>query len=185
MNASVPPCNRESEVLDLIGIGQWPARADAQLAGHVASCPHCSDLVVVASAIVDERDHGEHQPRLPDAGIVWLRAQLRARDEARRRAARPLLVAQIAGAAVVIAILAMWSGGLMDRVPALAASGWAVLTDLFARQPAVVTDARAQSSSAVSPTIGSWLLPALIAATLAAIMLAVGVSRLADDENGL
>jgi hypothetical protein len=67
----------------------------------------------------------------------------------------------------------------------LAASGWAVLTDLFARQPAVVTDARAQSSSAVSPTIGSWLLPALIAATLAAIMLAVGVSRLADDENGL
>ena len=185
MNAPFAPCSRETEVLDLVGIGQWPARADADLATHVASCPHCADLVVVASAILDERDRGEQYARLPDAGIVWFRAQVRAREDARRRAARPLLIAQIAGAAVVVAILAMWSGGLIERVPALAASGWSALADLFATQPALIGEAGAQSGATVSQTTNSWLVPALLVTTLVVVMLAFGVSRLADDEHGL
>lgn len=185
MKRAMTPCEREADVLDLIAIGQWPARADANLAAHVATCPNCADLVVVASAIVDVRDNGERHTRLPDAGIVWLRAQMRAREDAARRAGRPLLVAQVAGAAAIVAILAIWSGGLMGSLSAFASSGWTAVTELFARQPALVADTSASSVGTVSRTATSWLIPALIGGTLAVVMLAFGVSKLADDEHGL
>ena len=58
MNRPMIPCARETDVLDLIAIGQWPARADATLAAHVASCASCSDLAIVASAITDSGSSG-------------------------------------------------------------------------------------------------------------------------------
>jgi hypothetical protein len=185
MSRAMTPCARESDVLDLIGIGQWPARADADLAAHVASCPSCTDLALVASAIVDVRDTGTAYKRLPDAGIVWLRAQMRAREDAARRAARPLWMAQVAGVAAVIAILVIWSGGLMGSLSAFASSGWAAITEMFARQPTLMADASPASAGTAAQAGGTWLIPALIGGTFAVVMLAFGVSKLADDERGL
>lgn len=183
MNRSMAPCAREGDVLDLVAIGQWPARADADLAAHVAACPSCSDLALVASAIVDVRDTGAAHKRLPDAGIVWLRAQMRAREDAARRAARPIWIAQWTGMAVIAAILVMWSGGLMGSLSAFASSGWTAVSELFARQPALATNAAVAGTPVEGG--GTWLVPALIGGTLAVVMLAFGVSKLADDERGL
>ena len=183
MNRPMIPCARETDVLDLIAIGQWPARADASLAAHVASCASCSDLAIVASAITDVRDTGDEYHRLPDSGIVWLRAQMRAREDATQRAARPLLMAQIAGLVAVTAILAVWSGGLMGSFSAFASTGWTAVSDLFARQSSLFAQTTPSGTGTAAPGLPTWLLPALVGGTLAVVALAFGVSKLADEDS--
>ncbi|MEO8482990.1 MAG: hypothetical protein ABI634_12320 [Acidobacteriota bacterium] len=184
MTRHATACARETEVLDLIAIGQWPARADADLAAHVASCPNCVELALVASAIVDVRDSGEGYRHLPDSGIVWLRAQMRAREDATNRAARPLWLAQFAGVAAVVAILAIWSSGLMGSVSGVASSGWTSMTDLFARVPELfVLSIQPAGGGTGAETATRWLIPGLIVATLGVIALAFGVSKLADGDG--
>jgi len=89
-------CPRETEVLDLVSIGQWPSRADADLIAHVAGCETCADLASVAAAMAELGENARMSVRVPDASVVWYRAQMAARDEITRRATRPMLVAQIA-----------------------------------------------------------------------------------------
>lgn len=183
MSARPDACPHEADILDLIAIGQWPDRAGADLAAHVASCPACADLALVASSIIDVRDSGASARRLPDAGIVWLRAQMRARADARRRAARPFLFAQVAGAAALAAILAIWWGGLMGTVTALVANGWTAALDLFGRQATALTAATPAHDATTAAPGAPWLIPGVVAATLAVVALAFALSRLADDER--
>jgi hypothetical protein len=99
-------CACERDVLDLVAIGQWPSRADEALRAHVASCATCAEVAAVAAAVrewADDSDAAE-PVKVPDASVVWYRAQVRAREDATRRASRPVLVAQlVALVAVVIA----------------------------------------------------------------------------------
>lgn len=88
-------CRYETDVFDLVWTGGWPVRAEASLQAHVAGCPICQDLVIVASA-VGELDDRATSVKLPDASAVWYSAQARARQELSRRAARPVLVAEVA-----------------------------------------------------------------------------------------
>jgi len=138
-------CARESDVLDLIAIGQWPSRADESLRRHVASCASCADLAAVASAVIEASDAEIARARVPDASVVWYRARQRAREEKMRRAARPLLITQTAAAVAIFALgalawstgaswLAGWSGELRTllggwpvRAASIALGGWAVL----------------------------------------------------------
>lgn len=83
-------CPFESEVLDAVASRRWPARADDTLRAHVASCESCADLAAVAGALLYEEDAAYAEARVPPAGAVWHRAQLRAREEATRAAARPI-----------------------------------------------------------------------------------------------
>jgi hypothetical protein len=105
MNAT--ECIRESEILDEIAAGRWPAEAPASLTAHAASCPLCADLALAASALHDDQAAATQAPMaLPSAGQVWWRAELRARHEAARMAQRPLLAVQVVAAVVVLAALA-------------------------------------------------------------------------------
>jgi hypothetical protein len=109
-------CSFEQDLLDAIHTGRWPARADAALSSHVASCAVCRDVAAVAVAVVDaaaEPLSGAVQ--VPDAGAVWLRAQWRARADAARRATHPITAVQAAGLACLAAI-----GGALFG----ASSGW-------------------------------------------------------------
>ncbi len=97
-------CAHEREVLDLVAVGQWPGRADAALQSHVAGCATCREVAAVAVAVREWAD----DPRpvtVPDASVVWYRAQVRAREEAARRATRPVLAAQVVALATVILAL--------------------------------------------------------------------------------
>jgi len=126
MRASEMACPCERDVLDLVAIGQWPSRADETLRAHVAACATCAEVAVVAAAVREWADEADNpQPvKVPDASVVWYRAQVRARQEATRRASRPVLVAQLV-ALVAVVIAAVWIGpelSLSVSMPDL--SGW-------------------------------------------------------------
>ena len=105
-------CPHESDVLELVSIGQWPARADAALREHAAGCDVCADLAAASAAIIELRDAPAQDIKVPDASVVWYRAQIHARVDAAARAARPLRMAQAAGAVCFLAVaLAWWSTG--------------------------------------------------------------------------
>jgi hypothetical protein len=101
-------CPHETEVLDLVAIDQWPQRADAALRAHVAACASCADLASIATA-VREWGHVDAVPRMPEATVVWHRAQVRARAEAAHAAFRPLWLAQ-GFAAVALVVALVWIG---------------------------------------------------------------------------
>jgi hypothetical protein len=97
-------CVHEREVLDLVAVGQWPGRADAALQSHVAGCAACREVAAVAVAVREWADDQE-LVTVPDASVVWYRAQVRAREEAARRASRPVLAAQLVALATVVLAL--------------------------------------------------------------------------------
>ena len=94
-------CDRESDVLLMVGTGRWPDRAPADLCAHAADCTVCSELALVSSAIGAEREHAGI-PQLPASGVVWWRAQLRARQEAARQAVRPITATQAVAFAALV-----------------------------------------------------------------------------------
>ena len=98
-------CPFEDDVLMMVTTGRWPDRAPADLVAHAAGCDVCADLAVVAQAIdeasgIDAAHVSEDAARVPGAGTVWWRAQLRARQEAAAAVGRPITVAQAALLAV-------------------------------------------------------------------------------------
>jgi hypothetical protein len=106
----LPECAHEREVLDLVLAERWPDRCDADTLAHVAGCDVCADVVAVALAMHDDQ---VLQPMtsaaVPDATLVWWRAQLRAHEEAGRQAARP--IAMVQGVGIGIAGVAALSLG--------------------------------------------------------------------------
>ena len=113
-------CEREPDVLDALAAQRWPARCDVELRAHVSACPICLDLVQVASALLEDHDITYHDARLPPSGIVWWRAQLRAREEDVRAAARP--IAFIQGIAVSAGVWLLVT--LLRALPASTIAAW-------------------------------------------------------------
>jgi len=169
MTSAPASCVHEQDVLDLVAIDQWPARADGALRAHVESCDVCGDLALVAVAF----SAAENRPdlvRVPDATIVWYGARLMARLDHTRRAARPVMVVQAAAAASVVVVAAvLWRafGPLMlawlrDAWPGIRPGG----ADLIAW------------FDALSPR-WRWLCAGLLAWGIS-VPLALGLARFAD-----
>jgi len=102
-------CQREDETIRTV----WSdGRAgDAGLAAHLAECASCAEIASLAALFREERAHAVSSAQVPSAGLVWWRAQRRAKEEAARKAARPITIvhgiALGSGAAAVAAILAV------------------------------------------------------------------------------
>jgi hypothetical protein len=95
-----PDCGRENEVMEAIAFGRWPAQCP-ELAAHAASCVICADVVAVARALHEDREHLCREAHPPAAGMVWWRATIRARAEAARTATQPISILQgVAGACI-------------------------------------------------------------------------------------
>jgi hypothetical protein len=115
-------CNREQEVLDAIASARWPDRLGEELGAHVSSCAVCSDLGLIAKAFEEDQRTALGEVRIPSAGLVWWRAELRARQEAVRVASRPITFAQVVAIASMIGIAMVFlskveiSTGLLDFV---------------------------------------------------------------------
>ena len=106
-------CSCEEDVLAAIGTGRWPDRVDADLRAHVDQCAICKDIVTVAVAFAGEISgarHRTHIAKIPDSSVIWLRAQLRARNEAAKTAARPITVAQTLSFASIIGLFGVLLG---------------------------------------------------------------------------
>ena len=84
-----PECEFEAEILAAVIESCWPHSADAALHEHAASCAVCSEAVLVASALAEDRAMMRDSAHIPEPGRVWWLAQVRARREAVATAGRP------------------------------------------------------------------------------------------------
>lgn len=91
-------CPRAQETLDLVRAGRWPHGCDDETRTHIAACPDCG----VTSMIAADYHAAVRTARVPGSGLVWWRAQRRAREEAEHTAAR--VVTFVQGASVAIGI---------------------------------------------------------------------------------
>lgn len=154
----ISECGREQDLLDALSARRWPERCEEELCAHVASCAVCADLVDVASAFLDDRESAWREARVPPSGVVWWRAQLRAREEAARAAGRPLAFIQ-----GVAASLAVWLVvALVRTVPASYVSvfrAWLreALPDVAITVPDVARLTAALPLSVIL-LVGAWLL---------------------------
>jgi len=98
-------CNHESEVVRAVTSGRWAEPANEMLRKHTESCAVCSDLASVAVALQDDYSRASQSVRIPSAGLVWWRTELRARREAVRKAERPITWAQAFGGACAVGVL--------------------------------------------------------------------------------
>jgi hypothetical protein len=101
-------CDREPEVLEAV----FHNRLSEELRAHAASCAVCGDVMTVASVVHTDFDRAQRQAAVPTPEIVWWRAQMRARQDAARRAARPILFTQALAIAAVIGLLISLAGQL-------------------------------------------------------------------------
>ena len=99
----ITECTREQDVLDAVAAGRWPERCDPELRDHIADCRICRDVASVFAALSEERDAAWDEAIVPPSSVVWWRAQMRAREEAARTAARPIAAAQMFAVACLVA----------------------------------------------------------------------------------
>lgn len=106
-------CNHEVEIVEAITSGRWPAGCSEELRLHSEACPVCTDVVQVALALSEERAAALSNVRVPSAGLVWWRSEMRARRDAVSKATRPLQIVEwISVVCVLIAAGALlrWMG---------------------------------------------------------------------------
>src|SRR5436305_111084 len=98
-------CTRESETTEAVQSGRWPDGCHGELRQHVHNCLVCSEVVTVALALRTDYEDIAPDIRIPSAGLVWWRAELRARREAVRAVQRPLTLFQAFAAACSIGVV--------------------------------------------------------------------------------
>jgi hypothetical protein len=115
-------CPREIEILEAVSSGRWAPEISSNLRDHATTCPVCRDTVEVALAFREERAAALLAARVPSAGLVWWRAEMRSRRDAVSKATRPIRIVEsvAAGCAAAAALgLLLWFG-----LPALQALLW-------------------------------------------------------------
>jgi hypothetical protein len=119
----VPQCDKEQAVAEMVQGGHWPDSCDPALKAHLEHCAACSEVVLAAQFLLEEKAALLATLKLPDAGLVWWKAQLRARREAAATATRPIALAErfalacgLAGLVACLvwkwAVVHAWLGGL-------------------------------------------------------------------------
>lgn len=143
-------CDREQDVLAaVLGSG-----LSDELRAHTATCVICRDVVRVASLVHEEFDRTQLHASVPTAEIVWWRAQMRARQEAARTAARPIVFTQALALAALIGLLVSFLGRLSLG---MSTWRWTELATLPAEIPVLP----------VALALGAWLVLAPVALYLA------------------
>jgi len=125
-------CEFEADVLAAVIQSRWPDRVDAELREHVKTCEICSDVAAVAGAIECAREetaaYASIPDALPDSGLVWWKAQMRARREAVEAAGRPITAIQVAAFACAMGLMGACIGATSSWFQAALKSGWTAVT---------------------------------------------------------
>jgi hypothetical protein len=119
---SAAECNREIEIIEAVTSGRWPEACPGELQEHAQVCSVCAEALRIAVAFREERAAAVLAARVPSAGLVWWRAEMRARRDAVNAATRPMRIIEwIAAACEVVAAIALirWFG-----LPVLADLFW-------------------------------------------------------------
>jgi hypothetical protein len=102
---SAMECEREFEIVEAITCGRWPEGTTDELRAHADRCAVCADVVNVAVALTNDRTTRLQMARVPSAGLVWWRAEMRARRDAVNRATRPLQIVEWTAVLCMVAVL--------------------------------------------------------------------------------
>jgi hypothetical protein len=89
-------CDREQELLAALRSHNWTP----ELRAHFAACDSCAELAITVEFM--QQAAATTDPQVTPPGLVWWKAQLRARREAAQAAARPVLIAERAAAIVAL-----------------------------------------------------------------------------------
>ena len=163
-------CSREQDLVDVLTTGRWPDRCDEDLRQHVTACQGCQDVLAILEPLGDAWMQTRADAHLPASGMVWWRAQMRARQEAARAADRPVTVAQVAGGLIGFAAVC---AGLIVLFPWLSSS----LTVLVGSARGFVTI----DVFPLGPFGDGWLVPAALAATFLALTTLAVYVAVAED----
>jgi hypothetical protein len=94
-------CEKEEQVAATL----CGASPNTEILAHARSCPVCFELLLVAGLLREQTTLAQRElSTLPDAGLIWRKAQALAREKALARATLPIRIARIC--ASVLAILA-------------------------------------------------------------------------------
>jgi hypothetical protein len=125
-----PECSLRQKVARSLKSGLWETPQSEELRAHADACAECSEIALVAGWLEEERDRAAAESRLPDAGLVFWKAQLLARRAAAESAAEPVVNAErIARVCSIVGIgaLAVWQrhtiGEWLQRSSLLAVLG--------------------------------------------------------------
>jgi predicted anti-sigma-YlaC factor YlaD len=97
-------CEHELEIVSALMDGRWPEGCDPSLTAHTASCALCAELLTVAGAVRNEHQLALQEAAPPPSGLVWWRAQRRARQEALATASRAITTVQATTVSLAAAI---------------------------------------------------------------------------------
>jgi hypothetical protein len=109
------PCPHESEARALLRSGHWPDACEPELRQHVESCDRCSSQLLVLHAFQNARAEALRGARVGHPGLLWWRAQLRRRNEALERVAKPITTAHIFALCVSLLAAAAGVGSLLRK----------------------------------------------------------------------
>jgi len=109
-----------------------PAVVAALLAGalspdllaHVSVCEVCTEVAQVYHALSQEVAPSAQELGLPDASLVWRRAQSLAKQQAIARATRPIRIARICAGIAAFVALPWLAPALLNSMPTFAHHVW-------------------------------------------------------------
>lgn len=103
---SAERCHREDELLESLGRNFM----GPELESHLAACTACSELRLVAGALLDDRVQAMTEAHVPSSGTMWWRMRVRLRLEMEARARRSLYLGQAATLLVAIGLVVSFFG---------------------------------------------------------------------------
>lgn len=90
MNRAI--CEREDQTAAAVRIG----RIDPEIAAHARQCAECADILVVTEFLREGVDLADHKRlAIPNAEVIWQKANSKASQEAVRLALRPIRIMKI------------------------------------------------------------------------------------------
>lgn len=89
-------CEKEPLVIDAVRCGDWDdaARADDALRLHAAACPDCADAALAAQVLHELNTPDITEATLPNGGLIWWKAQLKAKRAAAERVTQPISIVE-------------------------------------------------------------------------------------------
>lgn len=89
-------CEKEPLVIEAVRFGEWgdASRADDALRMHAATCPECAETALAAQLLREWNARDITESTLPNGGLIWWKAQLKAKREATERATQPISIVE-------------------------------------------------------------------------------------------
>ena len=119
-------CSHEQAIVTAVQTATW---TDA-LRSHLSSCAGCQETVQIAGVMHSLAASENNSRPLPDAKVIWLKAQLAQRRSSAAEALRPVETFQrvawgVSALALVFGLLAKWT--LLERAIVWLNTGWGSL----------------------------------------------------------